>query len=252
MTTTVGSLTVPVPAGAALSEVADPTLLLLLDYLGHHLKAALDAKLAVLTPTSADACPTANRFPWDPETTWVRQGLPALFAWEASARRRPFTMVWDHIVRDIEVLYIFAELHKPNGIRARHGLMSAVGKVMAMAAERDRHATFSYGGSAAGASVSRLGNWDAWVFERGEAVWLDAVPGGSSVAGGSGSERAEQRAYLGYTATFSITERVGHEEPEEVLGDTLLTIRGNEGGTGETVDIMQRYLPGPDGSEQED
>lgn len=249
MTAQLGSLEIPVEPGEYLSELADPTLLLLLSYLGHQLKLNLDSKLAQLSPTSADACPVANRYPWNPDSTFVRQSLPALFAWEERCSRRQHTLLNDTLDREIRVLYIFDELVKPDGMRARHGLASAVGKILAMAAERNQHATFSYDGSAPGACVSDLGNWLGFIFMRGEAQWLQAVPGGSDSVGGDGGEMATQRAYLGYLAEYVITEQIGQDEPTEAMGDTLLTIYGSDGEVDEGVELMQRWFPAPDGSE---
>lgn len=248
-TSAVGSLTLPVETGGALSEFEDPTLLGLLSFLGFYLKDSLDDKLAELTPTSADACPEANRHPFDPESTYVRLGLPALYAWPLNSKRVQQTMTYEALEREIKVMYIFEELVKPIGMRARHGLLGAVDRIFAKASERGRHEDYAYGADALGTPIARSLNWVSWEFVGAEQGFASAIPGSSSRAASGSVDSQVQRGYPSLVATFKVVERIEPQtlvDPEERLGDSTLVIEtGDE--PEDTFEFLERILPPNDG-----
>jgi hypothetical protein len=242
MTGVVGSLSLPVDAGANLSSFEDPTLLGLLAYLRHWLRASLNSKLGNLSSRANDACPECNVFPFDPSGTWVRQAHPALYAWETRATRKPWTLVHDALEREIRVLYIFDDLVLPAGVEPWHGVVGAVGRVFAKAYARKRHPTFAYGDDAAGTALGISLNWVDWNYRSGEPVMLSAIPGGSTRIGGSGSEAQEQRVFFGYQANFTVTERVDDDADvgEPLTVGTFDIETGDD--TSSTVDFMTRIV----------
>jgi hypothetical protein len=238
----VGSQTLPVPAGANLSYLTDPTIDALLAYLKHWLNFSLNAKLANLSSKPSCAVPDCNVFPFDPSGTWVRQDTPALYAWETRSTHRNWSLVYDAVEREIQVLYIFAELVLPCGFEPWSGIFGAVGRTLEKAAARRRHPTFAYKAAPAGQALGLTMNWVNWAFVRGEPALLGALPGGSTRVGGANTEQQEQRVFAGYRATFTVTERVGDDtdvgEPLTVGEFDIET--GDD--TSSTVDFMTRIV----------
>lgn len=250
-TSSVGSMTLPVPAGSSLSSLEDVTLLGLLDYLGFWLKLNLDPKLANLTPTSIDACPVANRFPFDPEGTYVRNDFPALYAWPVKSTRQDWTLLYEVLVREIKVMYLFEELVKPDGMEARHGLYAAVDKTFMKAAERGRHAEYRYNDDwGFGDQLARQMNWRTWEYLGADYGFLSPIPGGSTAQGGSGTERQTQSGYPAVMASFRVFERVDQDDFLRADLGTDLTMTISTGDSTEDVtEFMQRFVEHNDGSE---
>lgn len=236
----VGSLDLPVPQGAALETFRDPTLQALMAYLGKWLQTELNSKLAQLTPTSADACPEDNRYPYNPEDTFVRNGFPALYVWEESAQLQPWTIRWEVLVRKIRVMYIFEELVKPHGIQARHGLMGAVAKTFAKASERRRHSNFQWDNDPQGWPLSFSLNVLDWKMLEGQQGFLQAIPSGGD------AERQVRRGYPAFQATFEVTERIDQRTIEELLADGVISIDTGDH-TGDVIEFMERIAEAPDG-----
>lgn len=245
MTASLGALDLPVAAGASLSAIDDPVVSLLSDYLAWWIKASLDAKLAVQTPTSADACPTANRFLYDPAEYWVRNPTPALYVWSERGQRSQATQVYSVRTRPIRVMYVFQEMVLPGGITARRGLIPAVEAAIIEACERKGHASYSYGGGVAGRPVMHyVASPGQWTFDYAEGQHGFVWP--------IGEERGQvQRAFPALQATISVVEKVGQvqlADPGDTRGDVAVTIRTNEDGdTTNMLDFMTRYLPADDG-----
>jgi hypothetical protein len=257
-TSLVGGRTIPVPAGGTDSQLGDPTLLGLLDHLGFALKEGLDTKLSemrgpVTSAAITDACPTANRFPWDHGGSFARNTpgentppIPALYAWETSSRFMPLTLYWDCLERQIKVQYIFPELQVPSGNSARHGLMSDVARIFAKATERYmRHDSYGYGSDADGTPLFRSIGVLAIRMNEGQYGRLEAIPSGSSAANGrSNAAGTIQRFFPAYEATFTVWERIeprNAEIPGDVMGDSTLTIAVDAEGDG--LDLLERILP---------
>lgn len=240
MTSYAGNLPLPVPAGAAFSTLNDPTCVGLLDFFGFYTKLMLDAKLAVLSPTSADACPVANRYPWDPSTHFVRQSFPALYCWPTRTRpAKPHTMVLSAREREISLLYVFDELVAPAGLSARNGLIAAVDATWCRALDRLSHPTY---GTPAGTSIVRS-------LDLLELELIQSEPGFmASLPGGTNAEHV-QRGYPSLRASLRVVELLTEEEltDADLLPDLDATIETTEANFYDPLDFMERVLPFPDG-----
>lgn len=248
----VGNLALPIPAGALNAALTDPTCIGLLDYLGFWLKNNLDAKLAQMQGTGADACPTANRFPWDPAGYFVRQSVPALYVWwDGRSTRREQTMLLEQRDRTINAVYVFEELAGPTGLTARAGLMAAVDAIFAKASERGRHPSYGYGSDADGTPIWKSLNLIHLGYIGGEVGAMAPVPSGGATPGGPG-DGAVIRFYPSLRAQFSVSESIDQDtlqDPTDVLRDLPFQIETNEtGDPTDTVPYMTRYLVGPDGA----
>ena len=153
---TLGLLTIPVSAGEALSTFQDKTVLGLMDFISWYIKYTVDDKLAVLPPTSSDAVPTANRFPWDPSTTFVQNAFPAIYMWQAEAGQlEEDSTVYYKRSRKIGLFYVFNELVSPGGLMPRHGLIPAVDAAVHLAIATGRHPSYGYNGDTPGTPIWR-------------------------------------------------------------------------------------------------
>lgn len=255
-TSAVGGLTLPVPAGVLNGSLVDPTVAGLIDYLAWSLKADLDGKFAQMLGTSHDACPTANRYQWDPSTHFVRNSFPALYVWWDGTSRRAEkrqTLLYDVMEREIRCCYIFDELAAPSGIRARSGLLWAINASLAKACERTRYSTYAPPGNAAGTTLLQslsLLNMEYMGATRGE--MKAAIPEGSARAGGPPTGH-EVRGYPAIEGRILVWERIELDtpaDPGDLLTDTLLHVDASDGAPEVVDDFIQRYLPAPDGDEQ--
>ncbi len=264
---TVGLLDLPVPAGAQDSALDDPTLVGLLAYLGHWLSVSLDAKFAALRGTNATtvgACPAANRHPWDPSTYFVRgeqaggteaSHFPALYAWRMG---RPqfvqYSTVQDLRKQTVGLAYIFDELTLPGGWTRRSGLLSAVDAVFFSAIANAYHPTFGHNSAPAGTpiAVSLRLSGPGLTYDGGEQAMLAPVPG-QSLARGAEQDGHVLRAYPTLRAQCTVYELISDftsTDPGDVTPEMLLTLKANtEGGVTDAVEIVQRYLDAPDGTE---
>lgn len=252
----VGALDLPIAAGTISDALADPVVTGLLAFLGYWIKLELDAKLAVQSPTSADACPTANRYPYDPRGYWVRNAKPALYVWwKGQSEIVDQTLVYTKRERDLGVFYVFEELVAPDGMVPRAGIIAAVDAAIAKASERGYHPSFSHNGAAAGtplhlalASAGMLG----WEYRGGSAGWMVPVPDASARAGGAGTGYV-QRGFPALDGTIRVWERVlGPQQSDaDTNRDALFTMSLDDGDGRDPVDLVSRYLVGPDGAEPE-
>lgn len=256
---TVATQALPVPTGDVDSVIDDPTVVGLLDFAGYMIKWALDSRLAQLHgPTSGaavtDACPVANRYPFNPETTHVRLPKPALFMWwDGTSQTTQWTMIYGRRVRQIKALYMFAETVLPGGMRARNGIPAIVDAVFAKIANERWHPSYGYDGDPAGTPIVQSLDLMDLGYNGGTAGMMFEVPGNTTVADQGKTGGQIQRGFPALTGTFTVWERVGVSTPEvpgDVQGDTLTTIAVNEqGDTADTVTIKEGYLPAADGSE---
>src|SRR5580698_5849078 len=158
-TSAVGPLQLPIPVGAAQSPVDDPVTTGLLAWFGFWLQFDLNAKLANLVGTSADACPVTNRFGWDPinpkpSFVWADQTqadqtivVPALYCWLDKGKTKPYSTVTDQLERRGGLLWIYDQLTLPGALVDRYGLRAAVEASLSRAASLGRHPAFGlYGG----------------------------------------------------------------------------------------------------------
>lgn len=228
--TTVGGLQIPLPAGSISDPTDDPAITLLLAFVGHWLKYALDDRLAIQTPTSADACPEAHRHPWDPLPTgvWSRMDKPALFIFsQGDEKQVELTGLRTYRQRELGLFYVFDELQLPSGILARAGLMEAAAKTLARAFDRLSHPTFSYGAYVADSTIGRMLTGDPMDFGA-ELVsttqgFMAPLPGGRSRDGFETDGRIE-RGFPCLNAKLRIMERVNLDQMED--GDEIADFTG--------------------------
>jgi len=252
-TSPVGALTLPVPVGAANSKLSDPFVDGLLDYLAFFIKNSLDAKLATLIGTPADAVPTTNRFTYDPDEPqgqFVKLPTPALFVWwTGESEVRSLSMHFDFLIRQIHALYVFEELPREVEMAKRAGLLHAVNATFAKAAERQRHPSYGYNSFPVGTPLfGSLGVDPDTVAFR----YLGGKPERFGIDNDKRGRRDQAgRTYPAIRGRFEVHERVEQDTMEvgDALGDVELTINAT-GGEAPPAEHMVRYLPAPDGSEE--
>jgi len=248
LSSVVGNLTLPIPAGATNEGIDDPTVSGVANYLQFWLKNSLNAKLSNTQGTSADACP--NVFRWDPSTYFTRgdgdgasSSLPALYVWwsgKSSLLKDRSTTIFDCRERQLEVAYIFEELQLPNAANARRGLLNAVDMVFFKAGERWRHSGYQNG---------------AWILSALNLLDFTYSGGqkGSMEMSVPGVEGSAPRGFPTLRGSFRVLELIEQEimTDDDLLGDSLISISATDGSAPGSVEIMDRYMPGPDGSEIE-
>ncbi len=262
----VGLLELPLAAGEANSEIDDPTVSGLLDYFSHWIRASLNTKLANLAGTSADAVPTANRFPWGPERGFVRGAqdgavnpFPALYVWwTGKSQRRAYSSLKDIRRREIGIAWLYDDLVYPGAMTRRHGLLASVDAALENACSLKYHPSYSYNGGKAGQAITvslKLAG-DGLNYLGGQATRWAAIPGdGAANAGLQGGRDAGHniRAYPVLDATvevFELVEQFMPNDPEDVGREILTTLStADQGSPDDAIEIMQRYLPKPDGTE---
>jgi hypothetical protein len=263
----VGSETLPVAAAGANAAWRDPTLVGLLAYFGHWLKYSLDTRLAELqgpedSDEITDACPVAHRFPWDHNGTFMREhktaagtmsvALPGLWAWctgEVESDEGASLLYEGTLQREIRVHYVFPEVQIPDGYNARSGLLASVGRALNLAVRLRRHPTFSYGIHPANASIEEMLNIQGMRVVRGDQGRIGVRPAGGTT-GGQGRARDEgsaQRFFPAYEMQLQVFERIYQRNrvvPDDVMGDSTLTIANGES-VADATDILERVLLAP-------
>lgn len=250
---TVGAQSVPLEAGSLADATTDPTIELLLAYCRHWLRYALNDRLAVQTPTAADAVPEDRVFAWDPQGTWMRTEIaaPSLYIWQEgkSAWSPTSSMVRSFLNRTLWLLWVFDEVQLPNGFAARRGLINAADAALHRAFYEMYHPTFAYGTHVAGRSLRALLTGDPADFNAeylgGEAGFLSPIPGGSGRVGDSADGRI-QRGFIALRGSIGVIERVGTAtlETSDELADTQLLIRANaeDKDPASLMDFMERSI----------
>lgn len=242
---TVGGLLLPLPAGAISDPTDDPAITLLLAFVGHWLKATLDDRLAIQTPTSADACPDDNRHPWDPLPTgvWTRMSKPALFIFSQGEEKQvELTGIRTYRQRELGLFYVFDELQLPSGIVARAGLMEAAAKTLARAFDRQSHPTFEYGAYAVNSTIGRMLTGDPMDFGADlistTQGFMAVVPGARSREGFEADGRIE-RGFPCLNAKLRVMERVNLDQFED--GDEIADFTGTISTNTDTPDPTDVY-----------
>jgi hypothetical protein len=260
-TTTIGPLTLPIPAGDMGSRIADPAIDGLLDFLAFFIKNTLDAKLAVLQQTSSDACPTANRYPWDPTSPRaprVKVRIPALFMWwDGNSTTIEYTRIYKLRRRELGLLYVFDELSTTTTLDQHDGLLSAVDGALVKASDRGYHPLYGYDAAPLGTPIRvSLGGLDSFMFDVTSRTvgrfGIDTSSGGGRSSKRDRGNSEAGRDYPALRATVVVHERVGQdvlEDPADVDRDTVVTIRASDGQTGETVTILEGLVPMSDGTD---
>jgi hypothetical protein len=268
--TQVGGTPIPVAAGVADSRIADPFIDALNAYYGHWIKWGHDAKLSNMggpdkTFLITDACPVANRFPFDPGGWWVRKvqdsKLPVLCIWHRGSKREKQTMVYDVRQRNLGLFYAFPEVLSPRGFAVRSGLMDSIDATIYRATERGSHPTFAHNGSALGAlltaTVGATPNTLGWTYDSATIQFEAPRPEIGSGAGGATDYGLEQYGFMTLRGTVTTTERIMQdtlEDPNDVFAGGILAgikVTGL-GDVNDALPYMDRVLSHPDGSEDGD
>jgi hypothetical protein len=259
--TSVGPLSIPVDAGNANEAFQDRTILGLLDYLGHWLRAGLNDKLGQMQgpETSAivsDVCPVENLFPFNHEGTFVRRNetnappLPGMWAWEDSQESSAdgATILYDVVRREVRVQYIFPQVMVPKGVNARSGLIPAVSRIMAKAVERGRRSDYGFDGDADGTPIRESCSWLGFAYRGGRAEAAAMLPSGGQSQAATRAAGAEKRFFPSFVGTFWIWERIGLQEPAEAdaSGPSDFTIAIKDESDDESLDLMERIVPQPE------
>ncbi len=252
-TSAVGGLTLPVSAGAANAELADPAVAGILRFLAWALNNDLSAKLAMQAGTSATAVPSGNTYPWAPDKHWQRATLPGLWVyWDGKSKRNPHTQVYDRRERRLNVFYAFSELVAPNGLRSRAGLMAAAEASIAKACDRGRHESYTPVGYPAGTTISRACGLLQWQYEGGEQQFTASIPAAGRQ--GTSADGHVVRGYPSVKASLLIWERLDShtmDDPTDAAGEITVSISGSDGESGDTTSMLDRVVAPPDGSEEE-
>jgi hypothetical protein len=256
--TSFGKLVLPYPAGAESDPLIDPPVEVLLGYLGFWLRAMLNDKLASMgggrpeatDENYADACPVANRFPYDPFVgeIWRRNPKPALYCWwKGSSVTTPKTMVYDLRTRELGLLWVFCEVQAPRNDELRHGALAAVDAVITRAIRRGSHPGYGHGSDDPGTPVWR----SAGVAE----IRLGQTTPGKLAPIPEGLDRRDTSPgqvtgyYQAVAGSIFVSERVPADSlrvPEDLNTDQTLTIATNEeGDVLDVVDLIEVVIPSP-------
>lgn len=264
LSSTVGAEPIPVPSGTANSRIADVAVDGLLAYLGHWIKYALDPKLAVLLgPDPAlqitDACPTANRFAYDPKGWWVQcilnTKLPGLWIWRKSWKRIEYSTLYSWRESTIGLLYAFPEVLGPRGLPTWTAIPEVVDAAVTRAHQRGSHPTFAYCDKPAGTffphTITAPGVL-RWQYLDSTQALEAAGPATGSGAGGMPDIGLEQYVYMTLRGTIVLHEKVLNDtllDPDDVNNGIAVGISVNEqGDMNSPLHLMDRAFPGPDGS----
>ncbi len=220
-----GPIAIPVPTAGQDSDLEDKTLTGVLDFIGFVIKDGLDGKLGeqrgpVDSNAVSDACPVANRFPWDLGDSFVQKPRPSLSAWETSSGPDDgmSTLLYAAYRRDITVRYIFHPVSNPNGMQNRHGLIPIVTKIMARAAERGSHLSYGYNGDPNCTPIHQSLNWLKWRFIGATGGFLNATPGGAANTQVGRNVSYESKVYPFADVQLRVWERM---EPLQPSGDVM-------------------------------
>ncbi len=250
----VGGVQIPVAAGAEKERFADPIVDALLDFAAFYIKNAIDVKLKQLTGTSTDAVPANNRFafnPLEPRGHQVKLPRPSLFVfWEGQSSQEQQTILYTVRRRTIEFLYAFDELPHFEEMERRVGLYAAVDAAMHQMSVRQVHQDFATNDDPDGSWIStsvadiNLVDWR----------WQGSLSGRFGIDEGPRAERRfakkSGRDWPALKGSWLVEERIGlqtMQDPQDLLPDVAATIRGSDGESTDTVEMISGVLQAPDG-----
>lgn len=252
-TAIVAGTTYPLVAGVARSSLTDPVALGLADYFAHWLNTSLNAQLAVMPPHTATAVPSGAQYAYDPMGIWVRNTTPAIYVWWKADRPINHSTLKDGRVSVYGILYVSDEIVAPAGSQHFAGIGPAVRRVLNLAGDRGFHPTYGYGSDEDGTPIFLSLGIAKWGFTRLQAGAMAPVPSTSSAPGGAG-EGGIVRYFPAVEGDIEVVEVIGQAipvDPTDLLVNLPLALGTSEtGDPTDVIDVMERYLPAPDGSEQ--
>lgn len=252
----VGGFDLPAPVGALNAPIHDIAVVAMIDYIGFWLRDQLNAAVAQVQGRSADICPAANVFPYNPGENWVRNPLPALYGWwNGDALTMPHTLVFDARHRTLTVQWIYEELYAPlakNGaipVDARNGFSAYVDAVMRRAWSRGKHPSYGYNGAAVGTPIWRSMGVFEWKILTSKSVGIASVPGGADNRAGGENAGHIVRYHPTVIAQVLIKELILNDtvvDPGDVMLDSVMRIDTTEiGDPLNPVEFAQVVVPGP-------
>ncbi len=267
-----GAVQFPVLAGSPDTPLLDPVCVTIGHLAAHWLNFGLSAKLLNMQPTSSEAVPSdtagipENVFFYDPGTTFVRNPLPAIYCWGDVGKERSeqFTMIKWLRTAEYHMRYYYKPLTTPKGRGLRSGVMTNAARLMHRMADEKRHRTFPPTGLSLGVDLSPNCSVESALCLRSlkiarmthGTVWESPGQGsgGESLARslGSGNDGSVQRGFPVLHVVWEVKEFVNGDQCDSILDETpdlKLTLDGSTGEGDGYVDIMERVLQAPDGTD---
>ncbi len=249
MASTVGPQTLPLASEGQGEDLADPVAEAIADFIAWSLNYDLSAKLADLPGTGTVALPSGHVFTIDPmakQGQRVKRPVPSLFVWWSGVESvTPWTVFQDQSLKTYNLLYVFRELPDKASTIDRSGVLAAVSRSIAYAAQAGGHPSYSYNSKPAGTmlidSIGTLGVKDwSWRYDGGQAIQRIGIDDPNTRSLG---DHKSGRDYPAFAARFTVRELVGRAEATDWTNDSLATVKNNG------VEILQRYSEGIDGDE---
>ncbi len=239
-----GTLPLPLPVGVANEPLHDPLLDGLLDYLAFWLNKDLNAKLGSMAGLPAEAVPAGRRYPYNPERTFVRNPIPALYLWrdegpDGARHDETYTILRPRRVSILHGLFIFSQQVVPTGAELLAGLRNAVDEVFRAAYEYGYRTDYGYGGDPHGTPIKKSLKFDGWHYQSCEGGILWKVPGEAAAAApsaGAHGDGSVQRGFPSVRSHWEIHEMPSLRGADAPLGDRHVTIEG------EDVELFQRFV----------
>lgn len=252
MSSLVGALELPVPAGTSNSKLADPTVIGLASFIAYALRLDLNDKLGAMLGMSADACPSTNVFTFDPDTYFVRESFPALYLWwPGQSKYEQMTHVFGQRTRELAGMYVFQETLAPRGMRSRAGLLAAADASIAKALDRGRYVghTPDIAGAYDGQSIASALNLTALDYVGSTQVRMLAMVPESSAAPGGPPEGHVKTGYPALIFKIVVAERVFDDAIDSTVrdADVSFTLETNDGDFTDPLSLGETYLYAPSG-----
>jgi hypothetical protein len=240
----VGTLSLPLPAGAANEPLRDPLLDGLLDYLALWLNKDLNGKLGTMAGSPAEAVPAGRRYPYNPERTFVRNPIPALYLWrdegpDGARHDETFTILRPRRISILHGLFIFSQQVVPTGAELLAGLRNAVDEIFRAAYEFGYRIDYGYNGDPLGTPIRKSLKFDGWHYSGCEGGILWKLPGeaaATAASPGAQGDGAVQRGFPSVRSHWEVHEMPSTRAPDAALGDRHLTVDG------EGIEVFQRLI----------
>ena len=266
----VGAIALPLTAQGADTPLVDPLAFVVAHFLAHRANLDVSPKLEEMRPFSTEAIPTApdgvpqNVGIFNPGTTFVRRELPAIYCWAAGSKLKQWTMV--KFLREVElhVRWYFKPITLPPAGTAWSGIPQAVDRSFAASAVALLHSTFPPAALEMPIAMSPGQQLESALCLHKLKLVRSIVgtawesPGQSAGGGvgvgarmGSGTDGARQTGFPMVHTVWLAEEIVtaGRATGADERPDITLAISASDGLSWTPTHIMDRTLPGPDGTD---